>query len=119
MPPAEKCPAAAEIIPTGRFKDNVKEGHNCFDQSCVLAAVRGPGSFFDVERGRMEMVGDKGDNVWTPDPAGPHARMVDKWPRPRVVALIDDLMAAPRACGLLASPSPHPKIAIADRRGNW
>ena len=67
----------------------------------------------------MEMVGDKGDNVWTPDPAGPHARMVDKWPRPRVAALIDDLMAAPRACGLLASPSPHPKIAIADRRGNW
>ena len=119
MPPAEKCPAAAEINPTGRFKDNVKEGHNCFDQSCVLAAVRGPGSFFDVERGRMEMVGDKGDNVWTPDPAGPHARMVDKWPRPRVAALIDDLMAAPRACGLLASPSPHPKIAIADRRGNW
>ena len=97
MPPVEKCPAAAEIIPTGRFKDNVKEGHNCFDQSCVLAAVRGPGSFFDVERGRMEMVGDKGDNVWTSDPNGPHARMVEKWPRARVAALIDELMVKRRA----------------------
>ena len=53
VPPVEKCPAAAEIIPTGKVKDNVKEGHNCFDQSCVLAAVRGVGSFFDVEKGRM------------------------------------------------------------------
>ena len=97
VPPAEKCPAAAEIIPTGKFKDNVKEGHNCFDQSCVLAAVRGVGSFFDVEKGRMAMVGDKGDNVWTPDPNGPHVRMVDKWPRERIAALIDDLMAAPPA----------------------
>jgi inosine-uridine nucleoside N-ribohydrolase/lysophospholipase L1-like esterase len=109
MPPAEKCPAAAEIIPTGRFKDNVKEGHNCFDQSCVLAAVRGPGSFFDVERGRMEMVGNKGDNVWTPDPAGPHARMVDKWPRTRVAALIDDLMAAPRTNRALVPVAPFEK----------
>ena len=97
MPPVEKCPAAAEIIPTGKFKDNVKEGHNCFDQSCVLAAVRGPGSFFDIERGRMEMVGDKGDNIWTPDPNGSHARMVDKWPRTRVATLIDDLMVKQRA----------------------
>ena len=45
----------------------------------------------------MAMVGDKGDNLWTPDPNGPHARMVDKWPRERVAALIDDLMAAPPA----------------------
>ena len=97
VPPVEKCPAAAEIIPTGKFKDNVKEGHNCFDQSCVLAAVRGVGSFFDVEKGRMTMVGDKGDNLWMPDPNGPHARMVDKWPRERIAALIDDLMAAPPA----------------------
>ena len=97
MPPAEKCPAADEIIPTGRFKDNTKEGHNCFDQSCVLAAVRGIGSFYEVERGRMAMIGDKGDNVWTPDPKGPHLRMVDKWPRQKVAALVDDLMAAPPA----------------------
>ena len=97
VPPVEKCPAAAEIIPTGKFKDNVKEGHNCFDQSCVLAAVRGVGSFFDVEKGCMTMVGDKGDNLWTPDPNGPHARMVDKWSHERIAALIDDLMAAPPA----------------------
>ena len=43
------------------------------------------------------MVGDKGDNLWTPDPNGPHARMTFKWPRERVAALIDDLMAAPPA----------------------
>ena len=69
VPPVEKCPAAAEIIPTGKFKDNVKE----------------------------VMVGDKGDNLWTPDPNGPHARMTSKWPRERIAALIDDLMAAPPA----------------------
>lgn len=95
MPPAEKCPAAAEIIPTGRFKDNVKEGHNCFDQSCVLAAVRGPGSFYALQRGRMEMPGDKGDNVWKPDANGPHTIMtyIPDWPRERIAAEIDRLMA--------------------------
>lgn len=97
LPSAEKCPPAAEIIPTGRFKDNVKEGHNCFDQSCVLAAVRGPGSFFRLERGRMEMVGEKGDNVWKPDPDGPHELMgfVPDWPRERIASEIDELMARP------------------------
>ena len=59
--------------------------------------VRGIGSFYEVERGRMAMVGDKGDNVWTPDPKGPHLRMVDKWQRQKVAALVDDLMAAPPA----------------------
>ena len=97
LPPPGKCPSAAEIIPTGWFKDNVKEGHNCFDQVCVLAAVRGPGSFFKLVPGRMEMVGEAGENVWTPDPKGPHAAMafVDAWPRERIAAVIDDLMAAP------------------------
>ena len=97
LPPPEKCPPAAEIVPTGRFKDNVKEGHNCFDQTCVLAAVRGPGSFFRLVRGKMEMVGEQGDNVWTPDPNGPHAAMafVPDWPRERIASVIDDLMAAP------------------------
>ena len=97
IPPPEKCPPASEIIPTHRFKDNVKEGHNCFDQSCVLAAVRGPGSFYRLVRGRMEMDGQTGANVWTEDPNGPHAVMapLDGWPRERIAAVIDDLMAAP------------------------
>ena len=101
LPPREKCPAASEIIPTGRFKDNVKEGHNCFDQSCVLAAVRGPGSFFKLVPGRMDMVGDQGENAWTPDPKGPHAAMayLEAWPRERIAAVIDDLMAAPPGKG--------------------
>lgn len=101
LPPREKCPPASAIIPTGTFKDNVKEGHNCFDQSCVLAAVRGPGSFFRLVPGRMEMVGEKGENVWTPDPKGPHAAMayLDDWPRERMAAVIDDLMTAPPGKG--------------------
>ena len=101
LPAADGCPSASEIIPTRRFKDNVKEGHNCFDQSCVLAAVRGPGSFFRIVRGKMEMVGEHGDNVWTEEPNGPHAVMafVDAWPRERIAAVIDDLMARPPALG--------------------
>ena len=69
----------------------------CFGQTCVLAAVRGPGSFFRLMRGKMEMVGEQGDNVWTPDPNGPHAAMsfVPDWPRERIASVIDDLMAAP------------------------
>ena len=69
----------------------------CFDQTCVLAAVRGPGSFFRLVRGKMEMVGEQGDNVWTPDPNGPLAAMalVPDWPRERIASVIDDLMAAP------------------------
>ena len=36
------------------------------------------------------------DTAWN-NPNGPHVRMVDKWPRERIAALIDDLMAAPPA----------------------
>ena len=50
----------------------------------------------NASAGTVELLGDKGDNVWTPDPNGPHARMVDKWPRTRVAALIDDLMVKQR-----------------------
>lgn len=97
IPPPEKCPTAAEVVASGRFKDNVKEGHNCFDQSCVFGAVRGEGSFFTLRRGRLAMPGDTGENVWTDDPNGPHYAMapLEGWPRERIAAVLDDLMAAP------------------------
>ncbi len=97
LKPAEKCPTTAEAIATKRFVNDTKDGHNCFDQSCVLGAVRGPGSFFRLVRGKMTMTDDKGGNVWTEDPNGPHAAMafVPEWPRERIAAVLDDLMAAP------------------------
>jgi len=80
----------------GRFDhDPAGMGHNSYDQTCVLAAVLGADNpYFALERGRVTMTGPKGDNTWKPDPAGPHARMVERMPKRMLGAYLDELMAA-------------------------
>ena len=54
--------------------------------------MRGPGDYFDVERGRIEIY-DDGSNGWKPDPEGPHARLLPKMPWADLAELIEALMA--------------------------
>ncbi len=68
-------------------------GHFSWDQTAVLAAVRGTGTYFDTQRGTYKIVDDKGSNEWTPAANGPHARLVEKMPYGEVSRVIDDLIA--------------------------
>ncbi|MBQ6135928.1 MAG: nucleoside hydrolase [Kiritimatiellae bacterium] len=67
-------------------------GHPAWDESAVLAAVRGEESYFAVENGFYEMLDDKGHDIWRYDPASPSCRILQKTPRVEVGRIIDELM---------------------------
>ena len=68
-------------------------GRSAWDETAVLAAVRGPESYFNVHRGTYQMVGDTGENYWIPDEeAGPHARLTEKLNKAEVGRIIDELI---------------------------
>ena len=66
-------------------------GRNSWDQTAVLAGVRGTGKYFDTVRGRM-IVRSNGSNTWEDDPNGPHDRLIWKMPKEQLTILIEDLM---------------------------
>ena len=64
-----------------------------WDETAVLAAVRGEDSCFNVHRGTYKMVGTDGENVWIPDEAnGPHIRITEKMSKIDVAQVIDELV---------------------------
>ena len=68
-------------------------GRAAWDETAVLAAVRGESSYFNVHRGTYRMVGDTGANVWIPDEAnGPHVRITEKVNKQEVGRVIDELI---------------------------
>ena len=68
-------------------------GRSAWDETAVLAAVRGIEPYFNAERGTYRMVGDKGDNEWAPDAEnGPHIRLTEKVSKFEVARVIDGLM---------------------------
>ena len=68
-------------------------GRSAWDETAVLAAVRGAESYFNIHRGRFRMVGDKGEDEWIPDEEnGPHLRVTEKVSKIEVGKIIDDLM---------------------------
>lgn len=71
-------------------------GRAAWDETAVLAAVRGETSYFNVHRGCYRMVGSQGDNVWIPDAEhGPHLRLTEKLNKAEVGRIIDDLICRP------------------------
>lgn len=66
--------------------------HASFDQTAVLAAVRGPGNYFATESGTLRMNADS-STVWTPGPSGRHARLVQHMDRDSLARIVDALMA--------------------------
>ena len=68
-------------------------GRAAWDETTVLAAVRGVDSYFNVHRGTYRMVGDDGENEWVPDEAkGPHVRLTEKTSKAEVGKIIDELI---------------------------
>jgi hypothetical protein len=70
-----------------------------WDQTAVLAAVRGPAPYWDVRRG-TNRVSEDGDTEWLDQPDQGHAHLVRRMPSEAVAGVISELMArAPRARG--------------------
>ena len=68
-------------------------GRAAWDESAVLVAVRGIEPYFNAERGKYRMVGDKGADEWAPDAEnGPHIRITEKVSKFEVARVIDELM---------------------------
>ena len=68
-------------------------GRAAWDETAVLAAVRGITPYFNAERGTYRMVGGKGDDEWAPDAEnGPHLRLTERMPKADVARVIDELM---------------------------
>ena len=65
-------------------------GRQSWDQTAVLAAVRGAGPYFDLQRGHYVPMG--GNNGWKDDPNGSHAYLKFKMPPSEITRIIEDLM---------------------------
>lgn len=71
-------------------------GRAAWDETTVLAAVRGETSYFNIHRGTYRMVGEDGADEWAPDEEkGPHLRLTEKTPKAEVGRIIDELMLRP------------------------
>ena len=82
-----------EAVLAGKCEEKDVQGRCSWDETTVLAAVRGPGKYFDVARGRYTMVGTSGADEWQDDPNGPHMRLIETMPKKEVGKVIDDLIA--------------------------
>jgi len=76
-------------------------GRSAWDETAVLAAVRGEERYFNVHRGEYRMVGEKGEDVWVPDEAnGRHMRLTEKLNKVEVGKIIDELICRKPAAQL-------------------
>ena len=68
-------------------------GRSAWDETAVLATVRGEASYFNVHRGEYRMVGETGEDEWLPDETnGRHMRLTEKINKVEVGRIIDDLI---------------------------
>ena len=68
-------------------------GRSSWDETAVLAAVRGENSYFNVHRGTFRMVGTDGTDEWIPDEEnGRHLRITEKLNKNEVGKIIDELI---------------------------
>lgn len=73
-------------------------GRSAWDETAVLAAVRGETGLFNVRRGEYQMVGADGETVWVPDEEnGRHLRLTEKTSKLEVGKIIDELICRPPA----------------------
>ena len=68
-------------------------GRAAWDETAVLAAVRGTEKYFNVHRGTFHMIGTAGEDEWAPDEEnGPHVRITEKLSKTEVGRIIDELI---------------------------
>ncbi len=79
-------------------------GRSAWDETAVLAAVRGEETYFNVNRGRYRIVAADGADEWAPDENGPHVRITEKLPKAEVGRIIDGLMLRPPRAHRLSTP---------------
>ena len=72
-------------------------GRSSWDETAVLAAVRGETSYFNIAHGTYRMVGNDGTNEWAPSEGGPHIRITEKLAKAEVGRMIDELICRPPA----------------------
>ena len=96
---AGNIPSRADVA-----KDPARALRDCFgmggraawDETAVLAAVRGERSYFNVHRGTYRINGRDGENEWAPDEEnGPHIRITEKLDKNEVGRIIDELICRP------------------------
>lgn len=91
---------------------NTDDGRSSWDQTTVLAAVRGTGKYFGLEHGRFLMVKNTYENEWFADAKIPGGRLVEMMTKKELARVIDELMCRPPRMGA-ASRGP------AGRAGPW
>ena len=83
----------ADVFRENRRMLNGPGGRSAWDETAALIAVRGTEPYFNVERGTYRMVGEKGEDEWTPDERnGRHLRVTEKLSKVEVGKVIDELM---------------------------
>lgn len=96
---AGNIPSRAEVA-----KDPARWQRDCFgmggraawDETAVLAAVRGETSYFNIHRGTYSINPKNGHDVWAPDEEkGPHIRITEKVNKLEVGQVIDELICRP------------------------
>lgn len=74
----------------------LERGRPSWDQTAVLAAVRGPGCHWELSEPGFNRVASDGSNAWEHRPDGSHAYLVERDAPARVAAEIGRLMAGGR-----------------------
>lgn len=72
----------------------LEKGRPSWDQTAVLAAVRGPAPFWRIGSVGRNHAEPDGSNHWETDPAGPHAYLVEAMPPASAAVEIEALMLA-------------------------
>lgn len=70
----------------------LENGRPSWDQTVVLAAVRGPDCFWTLSPPGINRIATDGSNKWQPDPLGSHAYLVEKIAPKKVTVEIEALM---------------------------
>lgn len=79
----------------GRYLRNYsgRNGRAAWDETAILAAVRGVDSYFNVHRGIFRVINSEGDDEWVPDEEnGSHLRLTEKTNKIEVGKIIDELI---------------------------
>lgn len=74
------------------FAEGDPDGRMSWDHTAVLVAIKGYEPYYMAERGRFQVVDDKGANNWTPDEKGRDLRLIEKVPPVEMAALIENYM---------------------------
>ena len=70
----------------------LENGRPSWDQTAVLAAVRGPDRYWQLSPPGVNHIDANGANLWQSDPDGTHAYLIEKTPPTQLAAEIESLM---------------------------